>query len=112
MLVLMVRSLTSNLKYPLAVFATKSVTADVLYPIIWQAVKILKINCQLKVLCITCDGATPNRKFFKMHKTDDHQDDPVYWTINRFSPDKRKIYFVSDVPHLLKTARNCFANYF
>ena len=38
--------------------------------------------------------------------------DVTYRTLNHFSNDqeKRYIYFISDVPHLIKTARNCLAN--
>ena len=32
--------------------------------------------------------------------------DVTYWTVNLFSPEKLLIYFISDVYHLLKTARN------
>ena len=31
-------------------------------------------------------------------------------TINLFSNEKRFIYFILDVPHLIKTARNCLRN--
>ena len=33
--------------------------------------------------------------------------DVTYQTVDLFSPEKRFMYFISDVPHLLKTARNC-----
>ena len=36
--------------------------------------------------------------------------DVTYKTINLFSKEKRFIYFISDVPHLIKTARNCLSN--
>ena len=36
--------------------------------------------------------------------------DVVYRTINFFSEDKRYIYFISDPPHLLRTAHNCLNN--
>ena len=32
--------------------------------------------------------------------------DVTYRAINLFSKEKRFIYFISDVPHLIKTARN------
>ncbi|CAG2224811.1 THAP9 [Mytilus edulis] len=63
----------------------------------------------LRVLYITADGASPNRRFIKLHKTDEQQT-TVYRAINRFAADERYIYFVSDPPHLIKTARNCFSN--
>ena len=34
----------------------------------------------------------------------------VYRTINLYANETRYIYFFSDVPHLMKTARNCLAN--
>ena len=36
----------------------------------------------------------------------------VYHAQNKFAPDKRKIFFISDAPHLVKTTRNCFSNSF
>ena len=48
-------------------FATEGVTADFLYPIVWEAVRRLEAD-GVKVLCVTADGASPNRKVVKMHK--------------------------------------------
>ena len=31
-------------------------------------------------------------------------------TVNPYSDDERHVYFFSDVPHLIKTVRNCWAN--
>ena len=58
-------------------------------------------------LCVTADGASPNRKFFRMHF---NKKDPqsLYKTPNVYSPDNRYLYFISDPPHLLKTVRNCW----
>ncbi|XP_069106990.1 uncharacterized protein [Argopecten irradians] len=111
MLVLMVRGVAVDLRFPLAAFATTSVTADLLYSILWKAVAVVEINIKLKVLFFTCDGATPNRKFFNIHRLNGHGDELVYKTVNPHCPE-RDIYFISDVPHLLKTTRNCFANSF
>ena len=33
--------------------------------------------------------------------------DVTYKIINLFSKEKQFIYFISDVPHLIKTARDC-----
>ena len=59
----------------------------------------------------TCDSASPNRRFFRLHKdTDgDAETDVTYRTINFFAPD-RFVYFFSDPSHLVKTARNCLYN--
>ena len=77
--------------------------------ILWQTVELLE-DVGLKVLFITCDGASQNRKFFELHPSARDDGEPVNATRNPFADDDRLIYFISDVPHLLKTARNCFAN--
>ena len=58
---------------------------------------------------MVCDGAKPNCKFFKSlgMKKEDMKDGIVYRTINRYCND-RFIYLMSDVPHLIKTTRNCW----
>lgn len=65
-----------------------------------------------RVMVITCDGASPNRKFFKMHTTQNRMGTVTYKTKNPYSPDGRDVYFVSDVPHLIKTTHNCWSNSF
>ena len=59
------------------------------------------------------DGAGPNRRFYKMHSSE--KGGSVYKTTNPFSESdaaglQRSIYFFSDVPHLLKTSRNCLSH--
>lgn len=54
-----------------------------------------------------CDGAKPNRKFLKeLGCKEEMKEGVVYKTKNRYCRD-RWIYFISDVPHLIKTTRNC-----
>ena len=56
-----------------------------------------------------CDGAAPNRKFFRLHKECGGQYENItYYTENRYAPGQR-IYFICDVPHL-KTTRNNLEN--
>ena len=68
----------------------------------------------LNVRFFCSDGASPNRSFYNIHsafdKSNVSKDGVVYWTWNRYSFPRRKIFFISDVPHLMKTARNNFAN--
>ena len=66
----------------------------------WEAVCLLEAD-SAKVLCITADGASPNRKFFKMHKTPELS--VLYKTNNPYVKDGCSTYFVSDPPHLIKT---------
>ena len=77
-----------------------------LFPIVWEAVDRLEW-CGLNVIAFSCDGASPNRAFYKMHGTSGL----VHKTANLFCED-RDIYFICDVPHLMKTTRNCWSNSF
>jgi hypothetical protein len=106
--VLMVRGLFINLEFPYASFPTKGVTADAMFPIIWEAIMRLEL-CELKVVGVTADGASPNRKFFKLHQKS-YEEHITYKTRNPFSVDGSDIFFISDPPHLLKTIRNCLFN--
>ena len=66
----------------------------------------MRLECLgLKVLYITDDGATSNRRFFKLHNPSSPL---VHKTESPYDPD-RFVYFFSDSPHLLKTARNCWS---
>ncbi len=57
-LVLMVRGTMFNLTFPYAHFGTKGSTADLLYPIIWIAIRRLEDKA-IKVISVTADGASP-----------------------------------------------------
>ncbi|KXJ07724.1 DNA transposase THAP9 [Exaiptasia diaphana] len=106
-LAFMVRGVCTELNFCLAHFATTGITASQLMPIFWDAVCILELSCNLWVIATT-DGASPNRRFFRMHKALDGGagGDECYRTINIYAP-TRYIYFFADVPHLIKTTRNC-----
>ena len=107
-LVFLIRGICTELKFSLAYFATSSVTAAQMMPLFWDAVCILEDTCQLMVIGATADGASQNRKLFNMHKSLDGNagKDVCYRTTNLYAPE-RYIYFFSDAPHLVKTARNC-----
>ena len=66
LLVLMVRGTLFNLTFPYAHFTSEGITADLLFPIIWEAVRRLECN-EIKVISVTADGASSNRKFFRLH---------------------------------------------
>lgn len=107
MLLFMVRGLFSTLKFPYVHFATRGISADSLFPIVWEAVQRLE-SCGMNVMAFCCDGASPNRKFYKMHGTSSGL---TYKTPNPFCKG-REIFFICDVPHLIKTTRNCWATSF
>ena len=106
-LVVMVRGIFFKLDFPFAHFSTKGATADLLFPIVWEAIRQIEA-LGLKVMFVTADGASSNRKFFKMHKGP-NDTLPIYKTVNRYSgKEKRPLFFISDPPHLIKTVRNCW----
>lgn len=104
----MVRGITTNLKYPLTAFGTTGVTADFQYPIMWKAIRVLEINCELKVSFISCDGATPDDKYFDLHRLPLHEDNIIHWTPNPYSTDGRKCSSYQTCH--MKLVRNCFSN--
>ena len=65
----------------------------------------------IPVVSITGDGAKSNRRFYKICQTNKKKTSVPYKSINPFQKN-RDLYFFSDAPHLLKTARNCFSNSF
>ena len=99
--------LSQHLEYLVAHFATATVTAEQLYPMVWEVVGKLAA-AGLKVVVITADGASANRKFFRLHQdTSDSNvySGVVYKTANVHAPE---VFLMSDVPHLLKSTRNCW----
>ena len=68
------------------------------------------VLCDPKVLAITCDGASPNRKFLRMHHCDSLKASPDCVTFRVENPfidgDGQYIHFISDVPRLIKTTPN------
>lgn len=59
-------------------------------------------------MAFVCDGAKPNRKFYKlMARKEDMKNGIAYRTVNLYCRE-RYICFFADVPHLMKTTRNCW----
>ena len=105
-LVYMVRGLFSSLLCPFGYFASNGMRSSQLYTCTLEAVRVLSaINFQVRAL--VSDGAAANRKFYEIMAIDNEKN--FYWTWNPHSS-PLKLYFFSDVPHLLKTTRNCFEN--
>ena len=109
MLVFMVRGIFTHLQFPYAHFLTTGITSDFLSSMVWEAIRQLEF-CGFKVIAVTCDGASTNRKLFKMHEMLDRQ--TTHKARNPYSTEERWVYFMSDVPHLLKTTRNCWSHSF
>lgn len=109
MLVMMVRPIFKpSYTFPIAQYPTSSLSGEKLYPMMWDVVEVLELN-DIQVHAISCDGLSANRKFFRISKDSDNE--IPFKTKNPFDQ-SRSIYFFCDVPHLLKTTRNCFSNSF
>jgi len=106
MLVFMVRGLVCKLNYPYAQFACNDVSGSQIFDPMWEAVSRLE-RLGFCVLGLSCDGASPNRRLWKLHND---RDEMIYKVPNVFADDGRDFYFISDPPHLLKTIRNSFSN--
>ncbi|KAK3910142.1 DNA transposase [Frankliniella fusca] len=106
----MVKGVASNVKYVVASFPMFSLNAELLYARSWEVILGLE-KAGVKVISFIFDGAAVNRTFINMHQPITKVPSGVVFdTINFCSPERRPLYFISDVCHLLKTARNCFHN--
>ncbi len=109
MLVMMVRTIFKpSFNFPLAQYPTSSLSGEKLYSIVWEVIEALELN-NIQVHAVSCDGLSANRNFFR--KSSDSDNTVPFKTQNPLDL-SRCIYFFCDVPHLLKTTRNCFSNSF
>jgi len=110
MLAYMVKGVASNVKYVVAGFPIKALTADTMYAKTWTVISRLE-KANVKVIALVCDGAPTNRAFIKMHTPlTKLKSKVVFDTLNFASPEERPLFFISDVCHLIKTIRNCLYN--
>lgn len=137
-LVFMIKNITVNkpeniVRGIVAVYSVPaSMSASSLFTRLWEVIYHLE-NSGIPVLCVTCDGASTNRTCINMHPRykssafiefegideDDEsnlfdeyggENDVLFSTINIASPHLRQLFFFIDMPHVLKTIRNAFAN--
>lgn len=101
----------SDVKFVVAAYPCKILTKEMMYRWTWDVIRVLEI-AGIKVLAFVCDGLGVNRAVFQMHVpiTTGTHFNVVFDTINVCSPERRPLYFISDVCHLLKTLRNGFYN--
>uniref|UniRef100_A0A7M6DPD0 Uncharacterized protein n=1 Tax=Clytia hemisphaerica TaxID=252671 RepID=A0A7M6DPD0_9CNID len=110
-IVFMVRGICSGLNYSFGHFASEGFESDQIFYCAYEATRILE-GIGLKVRAMTADGASPNRKFFNLHRMSEEDNTingSVYWAKNPWDWE-RNIYFVCDPPHLVKTTRNNLEN--
>ena len=65
-LVFMVVGLASRLKFSIGYFGTRSVTSDMLYPLLWKSIGFCETYAGLKVICVVSDKASANQKLYRM----------------------------------------------
>ena len=102
-LALMVRGIFTNMRSVFAYYPCVGFRSEKLYHLIWPAVEFLE-SAGFYVRALVADGASPNRKFFKLHPGDQN------FCITNICDQTRKLYFICDVPHLMKTTRNNWEN--
>ncbi|KAK3920828.1 Transposable element P transposase [Frankliniella fusca] len=108
-LVYMVKGVTNGIKEVVATFAAGKLSANQLYIWTWKVIGALE-KSGIAVLAFVSDGSSVNRAFIKKNKpATQHPSGIVFDTWNK-ATSCRKLYFFADVPHLLKTIRNCLLN--
>ena len=106
MLAIFVRGLFSNLNFAYSQFPCTSLSGDKLYDPFWEAVDRLEL-CGFKVMGLTCDGLSVNRRLFSLH---DPSAELLHKVPNPYADDGRDLFFFADPPHLMKTTRNAWAS--
>ena len=111
-LAFLVRGICTQLKLCLAHFASTGVTATQPMPLFWEAVCMLETTRNLWVIGVTSDGASPNRRFYQLHKPidGDAAHDVCYRTVNLYAP-HRFVYFFADAPLLTIVSRALIMTY-
>ena len=109
-LAFMIKGCTSNVKYVVATYPCDNLSKDMLYARTWTLISRLE-RAGIRVLVFVADGCSVNRSFIDMHTPITvTKSGIVFDTVNFCSAERRPLYFMSDVAHLLKTIRNCFHN--
>jgi hypothetical protein len=108
-LVYMIKGVSNGIKEVVATFAVKNLSANQLKDWTWHVIGDLEKH-GIFIIAVVCDGSSVNRFFFKKHKpATQHESGITFDTWNRAAR-HRKLFFIADVPHLLKTIRNCLLN--
>ena len=90
-----------------------TLSGETIFRLTCEVVEALEMY-DIPVVSLPCDGAKPDRRFYKMCQEvmKDQPKSVPYKTFNPLREEKDDIvYFFCDAPHLhlLKTARNCFS---
>ena len=78
----MARGLMKQFSRPVGYFSSIGFTSDQLFPVTWRAIRILEA-IGLEVVAVVCDGATPKRRFFRIHTIENSlnmlEEGVIYW---------------------------------
>jgi len=94
MLVFMIQGLFNSLKFPFVQFPASSTKGSQLFPLLRKALARLS-HLGLKVVNVTCHGASDNRWMFSLHGTGKNL---TYKTVNVFSTEKDPIFLSQTLP--------------
>lgn len=90
---------------PIGCFAAKGATRGVtLAKLIIQAILLLE-EAGMKIIALVCDGAKTNRRMWKEFGITGKRTSLKNFMQNPFD-DTRKVFILSDTPHLFKCIRN------
>lgn len=108
MLTYMVKGVASDQKRIVAAYGVDVLDVNDLFRKTWSVIGELEM-ADVNIIAIVCDGLSVNRRFIKMHKPFSGETDSgtIFDTTNPCGGG-RPLFFISDVPHLLKTIRNAF----
>lgn len=108
-LVYMVKGVSNGMKEVVATYAVSHPSVNQMYHWTWEVIGALE-RSNVHVIAMVTDGFSTNRAFIRRHKpVTKLPSGVVFDTINKAARD-RVLYFISDVPHLMKTIRNCLYN--
>ncbi|KAK3909685.1 Transposable element P transposase [Frankliniella fusca] len=109
MLSFMVKGVCNGVKEVVASYSVNRLSKEKLYSVTWNVIAYCE-RTGIQIIAFTSDGNASNRAFFKMNTPiSPTKNGVVYDTINKAAP-SRPLYFISDLPHLVKTIRNNFFN--
>ena len=89
-LVYYVRDIATELTFCQSYFATNGIKSYQIMSTFWRAISILELTCQLKIIAVVSDGASPNRRLYRIHKFMDRVVDDMknvtYKAVDIFNP--------------------------
>ncbi|XP_033631329.1 uncharacterized protein LOC117293214 [Asterias rubens] len=103
-LVLMIRGIFTSLRSPIGYYPSLGISSHQLYPCIWEAINLLEAVGFI-VRSLASDGASANRKFYRIHGPRNSFTHSV-----SHPAAERDLFFFCDAPHLMKTTRNNWEN--